>query len=145
VHQGNGTQDIAWDEAGFLYVSSHQSPCYPGTGAESERGAHGNVVNLPLPPGTGGVAFRRAWEREGVPAIAAFRPGLVLLSAGFDAHRADPLASLELEAADFAAITDALVAAAESGGGRVVSVLEGGYDLTALAASAAAHVRRLLA
>jgi acetoin utilization deacetylase AcuC-like enzyme len=141
VHHGNGTQGILERDPAFFYASSHQWPCYPGTGAASERGVAGNVVNLTLPPGTGGVGFREAWEREGLPALAAFEPGLVIVSAGFDAHRADPLAELRLDTEDFGWITDRLL---EIGGGRLVSVLEGGYDLDALAASVAVHVRRLM-
>jgi acetoin utilization deacetylase AcuC-like enzyme len=141
VHHGNGTQAILEGDAAFLYASSHQYPCYPGTGAASERGVANNVVNMPLPPGTDGVGFRRAWERIGLPALRAFGPGLVIVSAGFDAHRADPLADLRLDAEDFGWLTDRLL---EIGGGRLVSVLEGGYDLGALAASTAVHVRRLM-
>ncbi len=141
VHHGNGTQAILGSDPPFLYASSHQYPCYPGTGAASERGVAANVVNMPLPPGTGSAGFRRAWEGIGLPAIRAFQPHLVIVSAGFDAHRADPLADLRLEAEDFGWITDELV---EIGGGRLVSVLEGGYDLGALAASVAVHVRRLM-
>jgi acetoin utilization deacetylase AcuC-like enzyme len=141
VHHGNGTQHILEDDPAFFYASSHQWPCYPGTGATSERGVAQNVVNLPLPPGTDGVGFRRAWERDGLPALALFEPELVVVSAGFDAHRADPLAELRLGTDDFGWITDQLMAVT---GGRLVSVLEGGYDLDALAASAAVHVRRLM-
>ena len=141
VHHGNGTQAIFERDPALFYASSHQYPCYPGTGAASERGVAGNVVNLPLPPGSDGVAFRRAWEREGLPALAKFGPELLIVSAGFDAHRADPLAELRLDAEDFGWITDRLLNMA---GGRLVSVLEGGYDLDALAASVAVHVRRLM-
>ena len=144
VHHGNGTQDLLWDEPRALFVSSHQMPLWPGTGAASERGAHDNVLNIPLAPGTEGAAFRAAWE----PALArldALRPDLVLVSAGFDAHRADPLAQLALTEADFVWITRALCQLADRhAGGRLVSVLEGGYDLPALAASVAAHVRVLM-
>jgi acetoin utilization deacetylase AcuC-like enzyme len=141
VHHGNGTQAILERNPALFYASSHQSPCYPGTGAASERGVSGNVLNMPLPPGSGAAQFRAAWEREGLPALRAFGPGLVIVSAGFDAHRADPLADLRLETEDFGWITDQLLDVA---GGRLVSVLEGGYDLDALAASAATHVRRLM-
>ena len=141
VHHGNGTQAIFERDPALFYASSHQYPCYPGTGAASERGVAGNVLNMPLPPGSGGGRFRAAWEREGLPALREFGPGLVIVSAGFDAHRADPLAEVRLETEDFDWITDRLLDAA---GGRLVSVLEGGYDLDALAASAAAHVRRLM-
>ncbi|MGH7043196.1 MAG: histone deacetylase family protein [Acetobacteraceae bacterium] len=141
VHHGNGTQAIFGPDADLFYASSHQSPCYPGTGAARERGVAGNVVNAPLAPGAGGVAFRAAWSGTILPALVAFAPELVIVSAGFDAHKADPLAELRLETADFAWVTEELLRVA---GGRLVSVLEGGYDLDALAASAAAHVRVLM-
>ncbi len=145
VHHGNGTQDIFQADPDLFYLSSHQSPCYPGTGAATERGVADNILNLPLPPGTTSVEFRRAWERVGVPALDAWAPELLIVSAGFDAHKADPLADLRLETEDFGWITDQLLALADRRcGGRLVSVLEGGYDLTALAASAALHVRRLM-
>ena len=145
VHHGNGTQDIFWNEPGLFYASSHQHPCYPGSGSPSETGVANNILNIPLPPGTGGVEFRRRWEREGLPALAAFKPELLILSAGFDAHRADPLAQLQLATEDFGWMTDQLVAVADAHcPGRLVSVLEGGYDLAALAASSALHVRRLM-
>jgi len=141
VHHGNGTQHILETDPAFLYVSSHQYPCYPGTGAASETGYSRNVVNLPLAPGSGSSAFRAAWENKGLPALRAFKPELLIVSAGFDAHRIDPLAQINLETEDFGWITDQLMAAS---GGRLVSLLEGGYDLMALAASAALHVRRLI-
>ena len=141
VHHGNGTQAIFGPDAELFYGSSHQSPCYPGTGAARETGVADNVVNAPLPPGSDGAAFRAAWSERVLPALAAFGPELLIVSAGFDAHKADPLAELRLETADFAWITGALL---EVAGGRLVSVLEGGYDLDALAASAAAHVRVLM-
>ncbi len=145
VHHGNGTQDIFEADAELMYVSSHQSPCYPGTGAAGERGIDGNVLNLPLAPGATGVEFRRAWERTGLPALHDFAPELLIVSAGFDAHRADPLAELLLETEDFGWMTDQLLAVADQHtSGRLVSVMEGGYDLRALAASAALHVRRLM-
>ena len=145
VHHGNGTQDIFEADADLMYVSSHQSPCYPGTGAAGERGIDGNVLNLPLAPGSTGTEFRRAWERTGLPALHDFAPELLIVSAGFDAHRADPLAELLLETEDFGWMTDQLLAVADRHtGGRLVSVMEGGYDLRALAASAALHVRRLM-
>ncbi|CTQ32513.1 histone deacetylase family protein [Jannaschia rubra] len=141
VHHGNGTQDLLWDEARALFVSTHQSPLWPGTGDPSETGAHGNVMNRPLPPGSDGTAIRRAMEREILPRLDAFAPDLVLVSAGFDAHRADPLAQLGWETEDFAWITERLCdLAARRARGRVVSVLEGGYDLDALADATAAHV-----
>ena len=140
VHHGNGTQDIFWDDPGVLYASSHQAPLYPGTGHAGERGASGNVVNAILPPGTGSEAFRAAWAGEVLPAIDAFAPELLLVSAGFDAHRLDPLANLDLETADFSWITAELAALADRHArGRMVSSLEGGYSLTALRESTAAH------
>ena len=143
VHHGNGTQDIFFRDPRVLYASTHQSPLYPGTGARDERGV-GQVVNAPLPPGAGPDAFRAACDGIVLPALEAFAPQLVLVSAGFDAHRRDPLASLELGAEDFAWITARLVEVAERHAqGRIVSSLEGGYDLGALAESSVAHVREL--
>ena len=145
VHHGNGTQVVFEADAGLFYASSHQSPCYPGTGAAREHGVAGNIVNTPLRPGDGSVAFRAAWERTILPALDKFAPDLLIISAGFDAHRDDPLAQLRVETADFAWLTDQLVALAERHcGGRVVSILEGGYDLNALAASVTVHVRSLM-
>lgn len=145
VHHGNGTQDLLWDEARTLFVSSHQMPLYPGSGGRHETGAHGNIFNLPFPPDTAGPTFRRHYEGEVFPALENFRPELVLISAGFDAHRADPLAQMALVEDDFAWVTDRLCDVADTHcGGRVVSTLEGGYDLDALAASTAAHVRVLM-
>jgi acetoin utilization deacetylase AcuC-like enzyme len=145
VHHGNGTQDIFWDDPDVMYCSTHQMPLYPGTGAASERGAHDQVVNAPLAAGDGGAALLDALDALVLPRIAAFRPDMILLSAGFDAHRRDPLANLMLEAADFATLTDRLLALADRVcGSRVVSLLEGGYDLEGLSGSAAAHVERLM-
>jgi acetoin utilization deacetylase AcuC-like enzyme len=145
VHHGNGTQDIFAPDPELFYLSSHQMPCYPGTGAASETGSANNISNLPLAPGSGSASFRSTWEGQGLPALAEFRPELLLISAGFDAHRADPLAQLLLETEDFAWITRRLrELAATLCQGRLVSCLEGGYDLDALADSAAAHVRELL-
>jgi acetoin utilization deacetylase AcuC-like enzyme len=145
VHHGNGTQHLFDRDPGLFYASTHQMPLYPGTGARSERGV-GNICNAPLPPGAGSAEFRAAMEKIVLPAIAAFEPDLLMISAGFDAHRDDPLAALELEADDYRWATERLCAvAATSCGGRVVSTLEGGYDLQALAGSAAAHVEALLA
>jgi acetoin utilization deacetylase AcuC-like enzyme len=144
VHHGNGTQDIFWNDARVLYASTHQWPLYPGTGARSETGA-GNIVNAPLPPGSGSREFRSACEQIVLPAVRAFRPQLLMISAGFDAHALDPLADMNLAAADYAWITRALVdIAVEHAGGRIVSSLEGGYSLTALRQSAAAHVSALM-
>ncbi len=146
VHHGNGTQAVAWDDADFFFGSSHQYPFYPGTGATSETGVAGQIVNAPLAAYSGRAAFEAAWTGRILPALDAFAPDCIIVSAGFDAHRDDPLAQLELEAEDFAWITEAIMAAAaRHTGGRIVSLLEGGYDLDALAASAAAHVRRLMA
>jgi acetoin utilization deacetylase AcuC-like enzyme len=143
VHHGNGTQDIFWCESRVLYVSSHQSPLYPGTGSRAETGV-GNMVNLPLPAGSGSHAFRTSWQSEALPALEDFGPQLLLVSAGFDAHRLDPLARLELESDDYAWLTTRLVdVAARHARGRVVSSLEGGYSLDALRESVAAHVAAL--
>ncbi len=145
VHHGNGTQDLLWDEARVLFASTHEMPLYPGSGAITERGAHGNILNAPLKAGTDGPAFRKVMEREVLPALEKFEPEFLLISAGFDAHAADPLAGLNLTEADFAWVTHALCDLADKHcGGRVVSTLEGGYDLDALAASAAAHVDVLM-
>ncbi|MDN3568048.1 histone deacetylase family protein [Paeniroseomonas aquatica] len=144
VHHGNGSQACVEGDASILYASSHQWPLYPGTGDRQERGV-GNVFNAPLPPGADGTAFRAAWAEALLPAIEAFAPGLVVISAGFDGHARDPLAQLRLREADFAWLTAELCAIAERHcGGHVVSLLEGGYDLEALASSTAAHVRVLL-
>lgn len=145
VHHGNGTQAMLQNDPEMFFASSHQSPCYPGTGTASETGIDRNVVNLPLPPGTGSAVFRQGWRDVILPALGRFDPELLLVSAGFDAHRADPLAQLELEADDFGWITEALLDIADRHcSGRLVSVLEGGYDLEALALSVAAHVRVLM-
>jgi acetoin utilization deacetylase AcuC-like enzyme len=145
VHHGNGTQAMFEADRHLFYASTHQWPLYPGTGAAEETGV-GNIVNAPLPPGTGSDGFKHAMEGRILPALRRFGPDLVLISAGFDAHRADPLASLQLESEDFGWATDALCALAdECAHGRVVSILEGGYELAALADSAACHVERLLA
>jgi acetoin utilization deacetylase AcuC-like enzyme len=145
VHHGNGTQAMFEADPEFFYASTHQMPLYPGTGSASETGC-GNICNAPLPPNAGSAEFRRAMADRVLPALYDFRPDLLIISAGFDAHRADPLANLRLEEADYAWATDELLAvAAERCAGRVVSALEGGYDLEALAASTAAHVLRLMA
>lgn len=143
VHHGNGTADIFASDPRVMYVSSHQSPLYPGTGASSEIGV-GNLVNLPLPAATDGPAFRQAWSTRVLPALDHFAPQLLMISAGFDAHRLDPLAHLALDAEDFAWLTRELVGvAARHAEGRVVSSLEGGYSLTALRASTLAHLQAL--
>ncbi len=145
VHHGNGTQDLVWDDARIAFASTHQSPLYPGTGAADERGAHGQIVNVPLPPGAAGDLFRAAMLARVLPAVEAHRPEMILVSAGFDAHVRDPLANLALTEADFAWATAELCALADRVcAGRIVSTLEGGYDLSALAASVAAHVRMLM-
>lgn len=143
VHHGNGTQAIFENDPRVLFASSHQLPLYPDSGHAHERGA-GNVLNAPLPPGTRGEGFRAAWQRDLLPALDAFAPQLVLISAGFDAHRLDPLAQLELEADDYRWITARLVEIADRHcGGRIVSMLEGGYDLDALRECSVAHVDAL--
>jgi acetoin utilization deacetylase AcuC-like enzyme len=145
VHHGNGTQAIFEADPHVFFASTHQSPLYPGTGAASERGV-GNVVNVPLRPMSGSAEFRAGMTDKILPALESFRPQLVLVSAGFDAHRADPLAQLLLEEADYAWVTERLLeTAGRHAEGRLVSTLEGGYDLEALAASAEAHVGALLA
>ena len=144
VHHGNGTQDLVEDDPRVLFCSTHQSPLYPGTGGADETGVADNVINVPLDEGTNGRGFRVAMEGRVLPRIDAFRPELILISAGFDAHRDDPLAGLALVEEDFAWITGALCDVADKHcAGRVVSCLEGGYDLPALGASAAAHVNVL--
>ena len=145
VHHGNGTQALLWDEPRARFASTHQMPLFPGTGAAHERGAHDNVINVPLRHGDGRKAFRAAWEREILPLLDDFAPEMVLVSAGFDAHVADPLGGLTLDEEDFAWITHRICDLADChAGGRVVSTLEGGYDLAALAASVAAHVSVLM-
>jgi len=144
VHHGNGTQDIFWSDPTVLYASTHQMPLFPGTGAASETGA-GNIVNAPLSPGDGSGEFQAAFRDRILPALRAFAPELIIISAGFDAHRRDPLAEVNLDADDFARATRELMDVADqSAGGRVVALLEGGYDLIGLADSAAAHVRQLM-
>jgi acetoin utilization deacetylase AcuC-like enzyme len=144
VHHGNGTQDIFWDDASVLYCSTHQMPLYPGTGARDETGV-GNIVNAPLSAGTGRDHFREAFETRVLPAIDGFAPDLIIISAGFDAHRRDPLAEINLDEDDFDWATAVLMERADRhAGGRLVSLLEGGYDLEGLAYSVGAHVRRLM-
>jgi acetoin utilization deacetylase AcuC-like enzyme len=142
VHHGNGTQAVVETDPSLFYASIHQSPLFPGTGDADETGV-GNVVNAPIPPQAPRDLWRRLFESRLVPAMDAFKPDLVLISAGFDAHRRDPLAQQDLEAEDFAWATRAIVEAAGAAKGRVVSSLEGGYDLEALGRSAAAHVEAL--
>jgi acetoin utilization deacetylase AcuC-like enzyme len=144
VHHGNGTQDIFWSEKDLFLASTHQMPLYPGTGALGETGV-GNIWNAPLRPGDGGDPFREAFESRILPALRNFGPDLIVISAGFDAHRDDPLANLQLVEPDFAWATQKLAEVADRhAGGRLVSMLEGGYDLTALARSVAVHVKGLM-
>ncbi len=145
VHHGNGSQAIFWSDPTVMYCSTHQMPLYPGTGAIGERGEHDTIVNAPLKPGDGGPEFRKAMETRILPRLKEFRPELVVISAGFDAHMRDPLANLNLLEPDFAWATRTLMEIADrSAGGRVVAVLEGGYDLEGLANSTAAHVAALM-
>jgi acetoin utilization deacetylase AcuC-like enzyme len=145
VHHGNGSQEIFWSDPTVMYCSTHQMPLYPGTGAASECGAHDTVVNAPLRPGDDGAQFRAAFENVILPRLRAFQPELVVISAGFDAHMRYPLANLNLLEEDFEWVTRKLMEIAEaSAQGRVVSLLEGGYDLQGLANSAAAHVSALM-
>lgn len=144
VHHGNGTQDIFWADPSVMYCSTHQMPLFPGTGSSSERGEHGTIVNAPLAPGDGSAKFRAAFDHLILPELEAFLPELVVISAGFDAHHRDPLGSLQLRAEDFDWVTRKLMDLADrTAKGRVVSVLEGGYDLQGLQESVAAHVSAL--
>ena len=144
VHHGNGTQDIFWSHKDLFYGSTHQMPLYPGTGALNETGV-GNIFNAPLRPGAGGDAFQEAMTTRILPALDAFRPDLILVSAGFDAHMDDPLANINLTEQDFEWITGHLMELAERhAGGRIVSILEGGYDLDALSRSVGVHVSALM-
>jgi len=145
VHHGNGTQDIFWADPTVMYCSTHQMPLFPGTGARGERGEHDTIVNAPLRPGDGGKAFHAAFAERILPRLEDFRPELIIISAGFDAHMRDPLANLNLNEDDFGWATRKIMEVADGcAEGRVVSVLEGGYDLEALANSAAAHVTALM-
>jgi acetoin utilization deacetylase AcuC-like enzyme len=145
VHHGNGTQAWVEGQDGVLFVSSHQFPLWPGSGRASDHGPHGNIVNIPLPPGAGGDVFRAAMQAKALPALEAFRPEMIFISAGFDAHRADPLGGLRLVEDDYNWITAKLVEQAKAMcGGRIISTLEGGYNIEALARSAAAHMRGLM-
>ncbi|MDX2288987.1 MAG: histone deacetylase family protein [Hyphomicrobiaceae bacterium] len=144
VHHGNGTQDIFWSDKDLFFASSHQMPLFPGTGAPSETGV-GNIVNAPLRSGDAGDKLREAYESRVLPALRNFSPDIILISAGFDAHEADPLASLRMVEADFMWVTEQILEIAETQcDGRVVSMLEGGYDLSALGRSVAVHVRTLM-
>ena len=145
VHHGNGTQHIFWDDPNVMYASTHEMPHYPGTGSIAERGEHDQIVNAPLRAGDAGDTFREAIEVGILPRIVDFAPDLIIISAGFDAHRRDPLGNINLVEADFVWVTRKLMEIAQKRcGGRIVSVLEGGYDLEALARSVAAHVTTLM-
>jgi len=144
VHHGNGTQEILWDESRCLTFTSQQIPLWPGTGTEKEQGNYNNIVNIPLPPGSTGELMRQKYEALVFPVLQKFEPELILISAGFDAHEADPLAELNWSTADFSWLTERLCKIAEECcEGRLVSTLEGGYDLKALADSVKAHVTKL--
>ncbi len=145
VHHGNGSQEIFWADKTVMYCSTHQMPLFPGTGAIGEAGDYNTVVNAPLRPGDGAEKFRDAFESRILPRLTEFAPELVIISAGFDAHYRDPLANINLEEADFAWATQKIMEVADRhAGGRVVSLLEGGYDLQALGNSVAAHVNALM-
>ena len=145
VHHGNGSQEIFWADKTVMYCSTHQMPLFPGTGAIGETGEYNTVVNAPLRPGDGAKKFRDAFDSRILPRLAEFAPELVVISAGFDAHMRDPLANINLDEADFAWATQKIMDVADRcAGGRIVSLLEGGYDLEALANSVAAHVTTLM-
>ena len=145
VHHGNGSQDIFWFDKTVLYSSTHEMPLYPGTGAIGERGEHDTIVNAPLRAGDGGDQFREAFEVAILPRLREFKPEILIISAGFDAHTRDPLANLNLVEADYTWVTKKLMDIADdSAQGRIVSMLEGGYDLQGLSRSAAAHVTALM-
>jgi acetoin utilization deacetylase AcuC-like enzyme len=145
VHHGNGSQDIFWSDKSVMYCSTHEMPLYPGTGAITERGEFNNIVNAPLRAGDGGDQFRDAFESVILPRLREFKPDIVVISAGFDAHTRDPLANLNLVEADYTWVTKKLMEIADvSAKGRVVALLEGGYDLQGLARSVAAHVTALM-
>ena len=144
VHHGNGTQELLWDESRCLTFTSQQMPLWPGTGSKEEQGNFNNIVNIPLPPGSSGVLMREKYEMLVFPALQEFKPELILVSAGFDAHEADPLAELNWSTEDFSWLTERICKiASDCCGGRLVSTLEGGYDLEALAESVKAHVIKL--
>jgi acetoin utilization deacetylase AcuC-like enzyme len=145
VHHGNGSQEIFWADSSVMYCSTHQMPLFPGTGAVIESGEHNNIVNAPLRPGDGGKEFRDAFESRILPRLRDFQPELIIISAGFDAHIRDPLANINLEYGDFAWVTQKIMDIAHQwADGRVVSLLEGGYDLEGLSESVAAHVSTLM-
>ena len=146
VHHGNGTQHLFEDDPELFYVSTHQWPLYPGTGAPEERGMYNNILNVPLNEGAGSEEIKRAFEEAVIPELISVKPELLIISAGFDAHAHDPLGGLNLTARDYAWITEQLLHfAKEYCDNHVVSVLEGGYDLDGLASSVAAHIRALMA
>ncbi|MGR9075121.1 histone deacetylase family protein [Rhizobium leguminosarum] len=145
VHHGNGTQDIFWDDASVLFCSTHQMPLYPGTGAKDEKGTHNTIVNAPLSPNVGSDHFREAFKSRVLPALDDFRPDLIIISAGFDAHHRDPLAQINLTGEDFDWATGRVLEVADRHAkNRVVSLLEGGYDLEGLAESAGMHILRMM-
>ena len=145
VHHGNGSQDIFWNDKSVMYCSTHEMPLYPGTGAVGERGEYDMIVNAPLRAGDGGEKFREAFDNAILPRLRNFRPDFLIISAGFDAHTRDPLANLNLVEADYTWVTQRLMQIADvSAQGRIVSLLEGGYDLQGLARSTAAHVTALM-
>ncbi|MBO9445956.1 histone deacetylase family protein [Ruegeria sp. R14_0] len=145
VHHGNGTQDLLWDERRALVITSQQMPLWPGSGRPDETGAYETVLNIPLAPGSGGAEMRAAYETQAFPRLRAFKPELIIISAGFDAHQDDPLANLNWSTGDFAWVTAELCQIAdELCQGRIVSTLEGGYDLNALAEATRAHVEELM-
>ena len=145
VHHGNGSQDIFWSDGSVMYCSTHEMPLFPGTGAKSERGECDTIVNAPLRAGDGGEQFKQAMETVILPRLREFKPDILIISAGFDAHTRDPLANLNLVEADFSWVTKKLMEIADqSAKGRIVSLLEGGYDLQGLSRSVAAHVTALM-
>jgi acetoin utilization deacetylase AcuC-like enzyme len=145
VHHGNGTQDIFWADKSVMYCSTHEMPLFPGTGAANERGDHDTIVNAPMRAGDGSIPFREAFEHVILPRLRDFAPELLIISAGFDAHYRDPLANMALDSADYRWVTQQLMDVADaSAGGRIVSVLEGGYDLQGLSESVDAHVTTLM-
>ncbi len=145
VHHGNGTQDLLWDEPRALFVTSQQMPLWPGSGSPDEVGATGNILNLPLAPDSGSAEMRAVWRDRGLPRLRSFAPELIIVSAGFDAHIHDPLAQLNWETGDYAWLTGELCGLAQGVcQGRIVSTLEGGYDLNALCAATRAHVQELM-
>ena len=145
VHHGNGTQEMFWSDQNLFFASTHQMPLYPGTGSKSERGEFDNIVNCPLIAGDGSSEFRTAISDVILPGLETFQPDLLLVSAGFDAHMNDPLAGLNLQDSDYAWVTKQLLEVADKfTNGRLISTLEGGYDLLALTSSVASHVEELV-